>query len=106
MFKPINKWPKYHLRNMAIALNVAHGNTYKSVGDLYGISGNRVMQIYRIFMSKLCARIFNIPFKEAINDKKYYYHPDRLNMILNYKKDYIYWIENIENRSSDGNAQA
>ena len=89
--KIIKRWPlpRYHMRNIKIAKEVARGRSYKKVGNEYGISGQRVSQIYRLVMAYLCEQHFSIPWHEAVYIKKYYKHEDALEMIIAYEHFYI-----------------
>lgn len=93
-FEPINRWPskKLHLRNIEISLEVLNGKTYGEVAGLYGLSRNRIMQIYRVLAAKLYERNFEEPFLTAIYDKKCYRHKDMKSIIRNYYNEYIGWM--------------
>lgn len=86
--KVIKRWPIQHLRNIEIAKTVASGNSYAKTGKLFGISGNRVMQIYRVLMGKLCEQYFGVTYADAVYRKDMYNHPDRLRMIYEYEHFY------------------
>lgn len=92
----IKSWPVHHKRNIDICMQVAIGNSYKSVGKNFNISGSRVSQIYRVMMGKICQQLFFIPYHEAVNNKLYYNHPDRLIIIKEYNKFYDQKIINYQ----------
>ncbi len=87
--KIISKWSDaLHQRNIDICLSVACGSTYGEVADDFGLSKNRIMQIYRIGMALLCNQLFCVDYIAAVYDKTWYKHPDALRIIEAYNKFY------------------
>ena len=89
--KIINRWPNVgmHLRNIDISLFIAKGNSYVDGYRSYNLGPNRIGQIYRILMANLCEQKFDITYLEAVNDKRWYKHPDAQTMIREYLDFYI-----------------
>ena len=93
-FSPIKRWPttKHHLRNVEICLHVARGLSCKDVGAIYNLCRYRISIIYRILMGYLYSNKYNIPYSEAVNNKKYYYCKESLEMIEKYYESYKKWL--------------
>lgn len=83
MYKKINSWPIHHERNVMITYTYFKFGV-KKTSEKYGISKNRIYQIYRRLISILWEQRIGISRYDAIYDKKLYKSKDRLEMVKNY----------------------
>src|ERR1700693_4700541 len=83
--KLIKRFPKCHDRNVEITIKSLKENSCRKVANEYNLSHFRVSEICRILGAHLAMQVFKIPLREAVNNKKYYRHPEMLNIVKEYK---------------------
>jgi hypothetical protein len=75
----------YKLRDIDICIMLAKTRNSKLVAITYGLTKNRIMQIFRAYMSHLNEQLCNVPYATAIKNRRYYWRKEALTMLQEYK---------------------